>query len=959
MKTRRIHVSAMLVAFLILALAVPHQNVNATSPLCVKPGGADGCHATIQGAIDAAIAGDTIHVYPGTYSETATNRTILAGTPVQQGPHQFGLFFPNDKDGLSLIGMNASGIPITDPTSADLPYITTNATNNFGYSGIWVEGDNVTLQGLNIGPNSPSNNKTFEIVANGFTLRYSKISVPGGGAVYFGDWLYNAGDSAIESYTIDGNLFDQGALISINNGAGYSGDVSGRIISNNVFQMTGANWPAISFTGSDTTVPWFVHPVGGAVITGNAFSGSTQYIRSRGTVDESDFDWATYWSDNAFDKKVMAGPNPPAQPRAYTYVSGGFSLPNTKRIGAVIQEEIGNAQAGDTVLVGAGTYAENIVISKSVYIAGAGQESTTVMPAVSNANPCTGSSLCGGTASNVFLIQANDVKIHDLTIDGDNPALTSNIDRDGADLDARNGIIKNTTGTFNNLEVYNTTVKNIYLRGIYSTGGTFNFHHNTVTNVQGDYYSIAIFAWYGPGTITNNVVSNANDAIAANWSKGIQFLDNTVTSSGTGVHTDNAGSGSTTADLIQGNTISNCKPDGYGIFVFVPYIAPTVNNNTITNCTVGLSAWGQYNPVMTQFTNNTVTGPAAAAGSVGAYITTDQIGYGYNDVSVNFTGNFITGFETGVYLTADAQTWTPGWTSKTITATLSNNSIAGNTNGLDKGTAGSYAATATHNWWGTNAAAGVAALIDEDVPYTPWLCSGTDTSSDPGFQPTGQTDCAAPVVTGVSVAPSPVYLNAPTTVTAVADDSSTGGSNLVSAEFSLNGGAWQLMTASDTSFDSSTENVQGSFTAATLGTNQVCVRAADSGGNVSIQSCTTFTVGYVFTGFFQPVDNLPLVNVAKAGQTIPLKWRLTDANGAPVLNLASVTVTVASLSCTSGSSSDQVEEYASGASGLQNLGNGYYQFNWKTPTSYANSCKTMKLNLGNGVLQTALFQFKR
>ena len=85
--------------------------------------------------------------------------------------------------------------------------------------------------------------------------------------------------------------------------------------------------------------------------------------------------------------------------------------------------------------------------------AGAGQGNTLVMPAVSSANPCPGSSLCGGTASNVFLVQASDVKIHDLTVDGDNPALTSGIERGGADLDARNGIIKNTTGTYNALEV--------------------------------------------------------------------------------------------------------------------------------------------------------------------------------------------------------------------------------------------------------------------------------------------------------------------------------------------------------------------------------------------------------------------------------------------------------------------------------------------------------------------------
>ena len=98
---------------------------------------------------------------------------------------------------------------------------------------------------------------------------------------------------------------------------------------------------------------------------------------------------------------------------------------------------------------------------------------------------------------------------------------------------------------FNNLEVHHVEVNNIYLRGIYaSTGGTFNFHHNTVTNVQGDDDSIAMFAWYGPGIMANNTVSYANDGISANHSKGIQFLNNTVSHSGSGVHTDNAGDSS-------------------------------------------------------------------------------------------------------------------------------------------------------------------------------------------------------------------------------------------------------------------------------------------------------------------------------------------------------------------------------------------------------------------------------
>ncbi|QLQ06868.1 MAG: hypothetical protein HZY76_13030 [Anaerolineae bacterium] len=405
-----------------------------------------------------------------------------------------------------------------------------------------------------------------------------------------------------------------------------------------------------------------------------------------------------------------------------------------------IQAAINAAANGDTISVSAGTYTENIVVNKSVELSGAGAGSTTIQPAVSQPNPCNNSSMCGSitAASNIIVIQASDVKIHGFTLDGDNPGLTSGIGMNGADLDARNGIIVDIyTGPYNNLEVYDTTIKNIYLRGIYATvyGSGFNIHGNTVDNVTADPSSIALFNFGGSGQFVNNTVSRANDAIAANHSKGTQFLYNTVTTSGSGIHTDNAGSGGGAADLIQGNSVGACASNGYGIWVFVPYIAPTVDKNTINDCEVGLSAWGQGAAVTTQFTNNVVDGPAKAAGSVGVYITTDMISWGYSDVSVSFSGNTITDYETGLAFTADAQNWNPvTWVAKTIDATFLDNSIAGNTDGADKGTTGTYNLNASGNWWGSNAPATVAATVGSGIDYTPWLDVGTDTSANPGFQ---------------------------------------------------------------------------------------------------------------------------------------------------------------------------------------------------------------------------------
>jgi hypothetical protein len=141
-----------------------------------------------------------------------------------------------------------------------------------------------------------------------------------------------------------------------------------------------------------------------------------------------------------------------------------------------------------------------------------------------------------------------------------------------------------------------------------------------------------------------------------------------------------------------------------------------------------------------------------------------------------------------------------------------------------------------------------------------------------------------------------------------------------------------------------------------VGTKSFTVTARDGEGHQTVVT-HQYRIAYAFEGFFSPVDN-NMLNIAKAGQAIALKWRLTDSAGNPITNLVTASVTVVSLSCSTGQTADEVEEYATGLSGLQNLGNGYYQFNWMTPKTYAKSCKTMRLDLGEGAPRTANFQFR-
>jgi hypothetical protein len=230
-------------------------------------------------------------------------------------------------------------------------------------------------------------------------------------------------------------------------------------------------------------------------------------------------------------------------------------------------------------------------------------------------------------------------------------------------------------------------------------------------------------------------------------------------------------------------------------------------------------------------------------------------------------------------------------------------------------------------------------------------------------------DIEAPIVSDVVVEPKPVLLNGEATVTANVDDSTTGGNNIASAAYGVDGGAWTSMDAADGAFDGVSEGVEATFTAAEVGTHEVCVRGTDSAvpANTSDgEDCEEFLVDYKFAGFYSPVDNYPVVNAAKAGQGVPVKWRLTDANDVPISDPVSFTggngglySYLVSCSTFQGDVADSIEEYAAGSSGLQYTGDGYWQFNWKTPKTYANTCRAMYVQFDSGgASPTALFQFR-
>ncbi len=390
-----------------------------------------------------------------------------------------------------------------------------------------------------------------------------------------------------------------------------------------------------------------------------------------------------------------------------------------------IQSAINAAGEGATISIGKGTYVENVVVNKPVTLTGYGT-GTVIEPASSNP-VCGGGSLCGGTASNVILVEANNVTISKLKVEGDNPGLTSGVVVGGKDIDARNGIITNhLAGKYNGLTVSKVTVADIYLRGIYaSSGGTFNFNHDTVENVQAEEASIAMFAFEGSGAMEDNKVSGANDAISANWSKGTSFVGNKITNSGSGIHTDNNGGSGGSADLIKDNKVSACKTNGYGVWVFAPYVSATLEGNKVSGCAVGLAAFGsQVSGQGPAFIANSVdgTGATVTEGTTdGAYITTDLLGFEFGDVTATLSNNSIKNFGTGVLVT---QTSPSGEDKAGGQATVSGTGNVIKDNGTGATGEPGTSVNLANNWWGCKQGPGNSPKCDSatgTVAYTPWL----------------------------------------------------------------------------------------------------------------------------------------------------------------------------------------------------------------------------------------------
>ena len=180
--------------------------------------------------------------------------------------------------------------------------------------------------------------------------------------------------------------------------------------------------------------------------------------------------------------------------------------------------------------------------------------------------------------------------------------------------------------------------------------------------------------------------------------------------------------------------------------------------------------------------------------------------------------------------------------------------------------------------------------------------------------------------------------------------------------FTLNQGGPVAVTASvgDSLSGPKTTTASGAVDTSVLGTFTTEVTGEDVAGNTKKELCG-YSVQANFTGWSAPINNPNYLNKMKAGQAVPFKWRLTDANGEGITTLApsDVRTSVQGIGCLGSAPIDGVEEFAPGSSGLQNLGDGYYQLNWKSQSVYAGSCRNVTLDITGAGSRSAYFTFTK
>jgi hypothetical protein len=137
-----------------------------------------------------------------------------------------------------------------------------------------------------------------------------------------------------------------------------------------------------------------------------------------------------------------------------------------------------------------------------------------------------------------------------------------------------------------------------------------------------------------------------------------------------------------------------------------------------------------------------------------------------------------------------------------------------------------------------------------------------------------------------------------------------------------------------------------------------CLGAKDNAGLVN-SATATYQVVFNWSGFFKPVDNLPIMNTAKAGSAIPVKFSLAGFQGWSVI--ATSYPKAVKIGCDSGVPTDVIEETVTAGGSTLNYDptSDQYIYVWKSDKAWAGSCRQLQVLLSDGTTHVANFMFAK
>jgi hypothetical protein len=280
---------------------------------------------------------------------------------------------------------------------------------------------------------------------------------------------------------------------------------------------------------------------------------------------------------------------------------------------ATIGHAISVAGTNDIIFVDAGTYVEDITLNMALRLRGANYSinpntgtrnaESIIEPATSDPDPFS------PTEELMFYMTADagGSTIDGFTFNGDNPALTSTVNFNGANVDAAEGIVA--WEGIANLQVSNNIIKNVSYAGVdfdnYYNSGAVTYGNlitsNLFDNILPSQYGIGIIIYDNAyTTISNNVMTRVRIGVQtgnfyqADPDGSHTITNNTIESARIGIWHNLAYSGASSFNITS-NTITTYpdspRNNGIEISSIQSAVGVNVTNNNISGAQYGINLW--------------------------------------------------------------------------------------------------------------------------------------------------------------------------------------------------------------------------------------------------------------------------------------------------------------------------------------------------------------------------------